>query len=240
MPVLSAANVIQAKTDWSTVASTSIPVDLDAPTTGGGTVTVEMYGPPLWPGQPDGWEYDVMAGQRIWYFRRSNVPAGESTWTWTSVSPVTAMWRVTEWDAGLDPVSPLEAANGTSTGGAGVTTLSTGTGVPNPNSRAETVALAMHCWTFSQPGGDPTRVVTFTGHTNSFTVRDTARLSPTNQDLAACWSWVFDDTVGSFETTATVGNNAPDASDVYYAAVAAYAATVPVLEVPADINASGG
>jgi hypothetical protein len=236
MPVLSAANAIQAKTGTQ-AASTTAAVTLDNPTTPGGTVTVELYGPISWPGMPAGWEFDATAGFQVWMFRYSGGPGGETSWTFSFTFPIDWIWRVTEWDATLDPVSPLDAQPGTNTaGGSGVATMSTGT--TSTNVRAETVALAMHMWRFAPAQA---RTVSFGGHTNGFVERDENRWSTGAAEIDACWSWLFNDTAGTFECTATVSNSAPNASDTYYGLVVVYAADQPVMvDSPLEAMSSGG
>jgi hypothetical protein len=233
---LSSANVIQAKTGTAD-SLTTISVTLDNPTTGGGTVTVEMFGPSVWPGMPDGWDFDCFAipsAPILWAFRLPNVPAGLSSWGWTWIAPTSWMWRVTEWDTALDPVSPFEVTSNNSATGSGVATVSTGT-TPTTN-RAELVALATHVavHTTSAPG----MTLNFSGHTNSFTERDEVRLSLLNGEWQASWSWVFAEAAGTFETTATVNNSAPAGTDSYYALMAVYAASIPEV-VPAPTVMTG-
>jgi hypothetical protein len=228
VPVLSAANAIQEVTGTQ-AASTTAAVTLPAATQPGGTVTVELYGPISWPGMPAGWEFDATAGSQAWMFRYSGGPGGETSWTFSFLAPVDWIWRVTEWDATLDPVSPLDATPGTNTdGGSGVTTLSTGT--TGTTVRAETVALGMHLWRFAPAQA---RTVSFGSHTGGFTERDETRWSTGAAEIDASWSWLFNSGTGTFECTATVSNSAPNASDTYYAMCVTYAATVPVL-VDAD------
>jgi len=243
---LSAANVVQAKTGPLPPSSgaTSVEVSLDSPTQAGGTVTVEMCGPATWPGMPDGWDYDVnapAAGPFLWVFRRSGTAAGEgvagsTAWTWSYIAPTNWMWRATEWDTALDPVSPLEvvAAAGASSG-AGVTSVSTTT-TPVTN-RAEVVALATHLWVYGA-GADPSRVFGFGPYTNGFAERDELRFNATSGEYGIAWSWAFAQATGTFETSATVSNSAPSANDAYYALIAVYAATQPVVVPAPTIMAS--
>jgi hypothetical protein len=228
MPVLSAANIIQAKTGTVGGAGLQdIDVVLDDPTTPGGTVTVQMYGPILWPGMPDGWEYDcacIVGSPLLWMFRYPDGPGGETSWPWHD--PIGARvwaWRVTEWDTVLDPIGPYEFYAQNTDSGASVATLSTGT-TPTTN-RGEVVALATHVTTHQV--GAPGMTLNFSGHTNGFAEQDEARLSMTNQELAASFSLLFADTPATFECTATVNTSAPAAADSYYALISVYAAAQP-------------
>jgi hypothetical protein len=227
---LSAANAIQAKTGTvGGAGQQTVDVTLDTPTQGGGSVIVEMYGPIVWPGMPDGWEFDcsaIPAAAVLWVFRCSPIPAGESTWQWTD--PIGARvwaWRVTEWDLGLEPVGPFETYSQNSASGASVATLSTGT-TPATN-RGEIVALATHLTTHQASA--PGMTLNFSGHTGGFVERDEARLSLTNQELDVSWSWAFGTSAGAtYECTATVNTSAPAAGDSYYALLGVYAASQPV------------
>jgi hypothetical protein len=231
---LGPANVIQARTG-SVVEQTIAEVYLDNPTTEGSTVTVEMHGPVVYPGMPAGWEYDGNegAGPHLWVFRKSGVAAGEGVqgstgWTWSYFAPLTWMWRVTEWDSALEPVSPLEArAGGGTVTGSGVTTVSTGTTAQT--SRAEVVCLATHVW---QLPAASAQSFDWSGHTNGFVERDELRLSETGGEFDASWSWLFADTIGSFECTATVNTTPRVAGDTFRALIVVYAAAQPEV-VPA-------
>jgi hypothetical protein len=222
---LSEANAIQAKT--GNVAGQTISVTLDNPTTPGGTVIVEMFGPAFYPDMPDGWEFDCFAAPSaawVWYFRYCGGPGGEISWDWTYITSTTWLWRVTEWDTRLDPVGPFEtyAANGITSGS--VPTFSTGT-TPQTN-RAEVVCLATHVAVHN--AANPGMTLDFSGHTNGFVERDQARASLLNAEYDACWSWAFAQATGTFECTATVNNSDPAAGDSYYGLLGVYAAAVPV------------
>jgi hypothetical protein len=238
MPVLSAANVVQEKVGTQAFAS-SATITLDTPTTAGGTVVVEMFGPIFWPGMPLGWEFDATAvpsGPLLWVFRQSGGPGGETSWTWTlAAGSNNWAWRATEFDVALDPVSPCETVAATSAGGTGVTTVSTGTS--GTTNRAEVVCLATHLWNY--PAADAARTVSFGSHTNGFTVRDALRQSWSAMELDVSWSWLFASATGTFECTATVSNSAPNASDAYYSTLAVYAATQPVDPGPGVLAAPG-
>lgn len=242
MPVLSAANVVQAKTGTLTNGNPA-QVVLDAGTTAGNTVTVEMYGPALWPGMPDGWQYDGTAPDAaplLWCFRRSGVAAGEgvsgsTSWDWTYIAATNWLWRVTEWDTGLDPVGPFEAfAAGTTQNGTGVTAQSTGT-TPSTN-RAEVVALATHSW---HRLANTAQSFDWSGHTNGFTERDDTRATMGNAEYDLSWSWLFASTPGTFECTATVNLGTRAASDSYNSLIVVYAAATPEI-VPGAVVISSG
>jgi hypothetical protein len=231
---LSAANALQAKT--GNVVANTASVVLDAGTQAGSTVVVEISstGNAITDGAvegviPDGFELDaigLITGFKYnWVFRKRDVAAGEgvagsTAWDFT-YTPVTSLWqwRVTEWDQGLEPVSPLERVSHAEASGTSVTSLSTGT--TGTTDRAEAVALAWHFW-----ANQISNAATFSwsGHTNGFTERDQQVVTPGSAKMCSSWSWKFD-TAASFETTATVNTTAPHASDVFSALLVVYAAT---------------
>jgi hypothetical protein len=243
MPVLSAANVLQAKTGSSN-ATTTAPVALDNPTTPGGTVIVEINGPTTNPVMPaDGWELDYYGTPSLqqMVFRYSDGPGGETSWTFTNFLGGTPFatawhWRVTEWDLSLDPVSPLEAAAAATASGTGVATLSTGT--TSVTNRAETVALAWHMW---RRASNTAQTFDWSGHTNGFVERDEIRLTQATLEFDSCWSWAFTDTAAAAECTATVNLVTRNAGDNYYGMVVVYAADQPIMvDPPMQAMSSGG
>lgn len=224
-------NAVQAKTGSATAVDT-ISVALDAPTGDGGSVIVEMFGPIVWPGMPEGFDFDFAypaSAPVLWVFRKSPTVAGESSWSWTNTiggTPTATnwLWRVTEWDAGLDPVSGFEGSSGGNASGTGVTTLSTGTSAPETR-RSGSVALATHLWQL--PGTNSAQTFDWSSHTNGFTERDELRVTLGTSELDASFSWAFGDTVAlNYEVTATVNTTPRRAGDTYYAILAVYGASV--------------
>jgi hypothetical protein len=234
---LSAANILQAKT--GNIDATTAQVALDAGTQAGSTVTVEISlgGMSMMDGGmggaiPAGFEFDGFSdADGIHYlhmFRKRNVAAGEgvagsTTWDFSSVGPFPWTWRVTEWDAELEPVYPLEAISSNFATGTSPTSLSTGTAPASGNtSRSDLVCLAWHLWHRSAATAQS---MTWSGHTNSFTVRDSLRWSTTSVEFGSCWSILFAAAAGAFETTATINLTTRNAGDVYVALLVVYAAT---------------
>ena len=231
---LSAANVVQAKT--GTVTADPAPVTLDAGTTVGNTVTVEISlgGLPIMDGGmsgkiPAGFEYDacsIAGGGRYQHvFRKRDVAdgegvAGSTSWDFSIGVSTPWLWRVTEWDTGLEPMSPMDAppvynsATGTSP-----TTLSTGTIAQG--SRNNIVAL---CWHLASVPSATSH--DWTGHTGGFTERDDIFFSSGASRLGSCWSWAFSDTPTTFECTATINADARSASDIFAGLLVVYAATI--------------
>jgi hypothetical protein len=225
---LSAANAVQAKTGH--VQANSAPVALDNPTGDGNTVTIEIAagGVPFMDGGmagrvPDGWAFDACSmtnASRIPHVFRKQVFGGESSWSFDYLGPCAWHWRVTEWDQALEPVSPLDGFASNFDLGTGVTTLSTGT--TSTTGRSDVVCLAWHQW---QRATNTAQAMTFSGHTNGFTVRDELRYTEGTAEFAPCWSWAFGAGPGPFESTATVNLATRDAADIYVGLVVVYAAT---------------
>jgi len=229
MPVLSAADVVQAKTGQQLAATTAV-VALDDPTQEANTVTLEIHGlgitlsDPQLCSVPAGWSLDANPldpnGLHLLYMFRKQVTGGEQSWNFGFIATATWVWRVTEWDTGFEPVSPLEAVTAAAATGTGVTALSTGT--THTTSRAGLACLAWHHW---QRPTNTAQSMTFSGHTGGFVIRDELRNTSGNIDYADCWSWAFSEDAGSFETTATVNLAAQAANDIYMAQMVVYAAT---------------
>jgi hypothetical protein len=224
---LSAANAVQAKTG-SLAGGNPASVALDNPCQQGSTVTIEIQaaGSPLTSvgTVPDGWELDANSVDTntvnlLLVFRKRQVAAGEQSWDFGYISNFISAWRVTEWDTTLEPMSPLEAVTAFATSGTGPTTLSTGTTATT--SRAGVVCLAWHHW---QRALATAQSMTFSGHTNGFTIRDELRFTGgTDAEYADCWSWKFSEAAGSFETTATINLATRNALDLYVAQMVVYA-----------------
>jgi hypothetical protein len=225
---LSSANAVQAKTG-SLVAGNPATVALDNPTAEDSTVTIEIHGggaPISSVGTPpDGWELDANSVDTndinlLLAFRKRYVTGGEQSWDFGYISANNWAWRVTEWNADLEPVSPLEATTAFATSGTSPTTLSTGS--TWTTSRTDLVCLAWHHW---QRSSNTAQSMTFSGHTNGFTIRDALRFTAGTAEFAECWSWAFASSAGSFETTATINLTTRDAADLYVAQMVVYAAT---------------
>jgi len=239
----SAANVIQAKTGSAENIDTAT-VTLDNPTREGSTVTVELSaaGINLFESGtvPANWEYDgASASFMLQAYRRPGIPAGESSWDFSYIVVTHWLWRVTEWDVGLDPISPLSGSGANVATGTGVTTFSSGTSTATD--RVPNVALATHLWSYVS--GPSAQSFDWSGHTNGFTERDELRVSyaSSGRENDACWSWLFNDTGGSYETTATVNTTPRHANDTYHSLIVVYAATQPVIvPAPTVITSAGG
>jgi hypothetical protein len=227
MAVLSAGNAIQAKTG-SLVAGNPATVALDNATAEGSTVTIEIHGggaPISSVGTPpDGWAMDANSVDTntvnvLLVFRKPKVAAGEQSWDFGYISANNWAWRVTEWNAALEPISPLEAVTAFATSGTSPADLSTGS--TWTTSRADLVCLAWHHW---QRSSNTAQSMTFSGHTNGFTIRDELRFTAGTAEFAECWSWAFSAAAGTFETTATINLTTRSAVDLYVAQMVVYAA----------------
>lgn len=234
---LTAANAVQAKT--GSISDPVAAVTLDSGTQAGSTVTIEINaaGVPITDGGlggrvPDGFELDgisIAGGSRLCYiFRKRNVTAGEgaaggspASWDFTFQPTTSWYWRATEWDTGLEPVFPLEGPI-VSDSALGTSPTSLSTGTTQQTSRADVVCLAWHHW---HRGTATASAMTWSGHTNGFTVRDSIRATLGGFETGASWSWLFSAVTGQFETTATINLSPRDAGDFFVATMVVYAAT---------------
>lgn len=235
---LSSANVIQAKTG-SSINSATASVVLDAGTTEGSTVIVELYAGsvPFTDGGlggrvPDGFETDAVSlsgtSKMLYVFRKRDVAAGEGVagstpWDFTYIAANNWAWRVTEWDTGLDPVFPLETSSSNFATGSSPTDLSTGT--TTETGRDDFAVLAWHHW-HRVNAGVPT--MSWSGHTNGFAERDELRYAFGTAEADESWSWAFHSgSVTTFETTATINLSDHNAADVFVALLVVYAEVIP-------------
>lgn len=243
---LSPASVIQAKTD--VVRGGPVSLGFDGSCQAGSTVTIELstegvafidFAPGLGGNVPDGFELDsctlstASVIKYLYCFRKSGVAAGEQTWSFNSLTaPLDWVYRATEWNAKLEPISPLEGYD--SNFYAEVTTpnppatLSTGTApTTGATNRQNVVALAWHLFFSSNAG-----TFAFSNLTNGFTER--AALSsvlatpPGAIKYWPTWSWLFADTAGQFECTATCARTGAASGDNYASLVTVYAATTAI------------
>lgn len=225
---LSAANVIQAKTGFAAAASPGDPVtvSLDSPCLGGSTVLLEVTlgGLPIMDGGlgavvPDGFAFDGSDGAPYCnYFRKPEVAAGEQSWQFHSNIPTDWGWRVTEWDAGLDPISPLEILVSAVSTGSAPTTQTTGT--TTQNGRANAVCLAWHFANLTSAASG-----SWSGHTNGFSERDELSVASGTTWWVSSWSWAFAASPAQFECTATLSGGTRSASDSLVGMAVVYAAT---------------
>lgn len=230
---LSPVSALQAKTGH--LDGDPASVALDNPCQEGSTVTVEISAGGL--GIMDaGMDAHVPAGfayaggslingiSYLHMFRKPGVAAGEQSWDFSVGFAAVWTWRVTEWDTALELVSPLDAISSDWAQGTAPTTLSTGNAPETGNTgRSDLVCLAWHYW---QRPSTTAQAMTWTGHTNSFTVRDDLRWSTTSE-IGSCWSWLFPGAAGQFETTATINLTTRDVQDGYAALLVVYAAAQP-------------
>lgn len=244
---LSAADAIQAKTGTAQAATAAVV--LDAGTTEGSTVTVEMLAgfTPITDGGmtgrvPDGFEVDAIstgtANKIIWVFRKSNVAAGEgvagsTSWDFAYLAAIAWTWRVTEWDVELEPVSPVEATASFSQASPAPSPHTSGTTVTS--NRGDVMALAQHLWWRIPSAGE---AISWGSYTNGFTLRDQVTWTASTTRICHAWSWAFSSSAASFETSPAISGVTPGANDTACAMVAVYATSVP--EVVAGPTMSGG
>lgn len=193
---LTADNVIHENNGAVTVAGTSHVVSLaGSDSTGAGnTVLVFMRMSTGSVTPPAGFVQDRAANVYLTAFRKSDVAAGETSWTFTTVGSTTSEWYVVEL-SNVDLVEPLDAsASSGPTGVANGGTLSSGT---TPlNAGLDTVVFA--AFSATKVGGS---TESWSGYTNGFD--ETADLDSAGTQLAVARKFVSG-TTGTFETTATL------------------------------------
>jgi hypothetical protein len=237
---LSTASALQAKSGG--VRGGPVSIGLDSPCTAGSTVTVELwaggiafadFAPGYAGAVPDGFQLDgcttaTTAVNRFLYTFRKTVTAGEQSWSWNSLAaPLDWLYRVTEWNADLEPVSPLEGYAGDyyaePTTPNPPATFSTGTAPSAGNTnRASVVALACHM--FRATAG----TFSFSNLTGGFDQRDAlSNFTPSGSAYHywTVWSWKFAQAVGQFECTASCARTGAASGDNYASLVTVYAAT---------------
>ena len=236
---LTAASALQAKSGFE--RGGPISVTLDAACQEGSTVIIELYGGQInimdggMGGQiPDGFSLDACSASSdnavkyLYSFRKAGVAAGEQSWSFDqSAAPLDWIWHATEWNADLEPISPLEGFSGlwqTSGAGSPGATFSTGTAPPTGNTgRANVVALGYHHWHRSSGADTFGWGTTFTG---GFTERDRISwTSPVTLRHRDVWSWAFGTAVGQYGTALDLSWNSTLNADTWASMVVIYAAT---------------
>lgn len=104
MRAFSDADLIQGKdgtagTSGAGVVDTAL-LTLDSPTTEGSTLLVVMKTSALTPDTGQGWDQNVAetTALGLMVYSRADVPAGETSWTWTSTAAAQVWtWRIEEW-----------------------------------------------------------------------------------------------------------------------------------------------
>lgn len=197
MPLDSSAVVqFTASSTAAAAAASSFVVTLPSGTTAGNTVVIgiALVGGGTAITTPTGFVKDVSlsAGCPHYVFRRSNVPAAETSWTLSMTSlTARAAWWVME-IAGLDLDDPVD---GTASSSSNVSPQTSGT--VSTNSALDTIVLASHAGNNSAAAAP-----TWSGQTNGFVELVEAATSATaNVDIAV--STLIPGTIGPFECSAT-------------------------------------
>jgi hypothetical protein len=216
---LSADDFVQENSGTVTTAGTSCVVSLPSGTTAGNTVVVLLTST-VGVTAPSGFVNDKVASVNLYVYRKSEVAASETSWTFTTASDSTFSWYAAEL-AGVDPVEPLESSAVTSTqltGNGG--TLSTGTAPQN--AALETVVLAA----FAVGGGHTS---SWSGYTNGLEeVLDSGSGQEITYQLAVARKFVTGVT-GQFETTATLATSSGSALVAHALLVTYRAAGSPIV-----------
>lgn len=193
---LSLADVVQsnALSGVAAAASGTFAVTLPSGTTVGNTVIIgaTIVGAGSTITTPTGFVKDTNTTKH-YIFRRSNVPAGETSWTLTAnLASRWACWAMEI--ANLDLDDPLD---GSATSASGVSPQTSGT--VSTNSALDTIVLASHAG-----NNTASAAPTWSSQTNGFTELAEAGTSAgatSNTDVAV--SYLFPGTIGPFECSAT-------------------------------------
>lgn len=191
---LSDANVIQENSNTTT--GTSHVVTLGSGTTAGNTVLIYAF-PSGFSAVPSGFVTDAGGGGGlVGVYRKSDVAAAETSWTFSTASSIDISWYVKE-VSNLD-TEPLDVtsvgSNGSLVNGS---TLSTGTTAQNAGLSVMVDVI------FGSGGTGGTRA--WSGYTNGFT--EVADVSGTNNGIAVATKYQ-DGTTTTFESTATLASSA--------------------------------
>jgi hypothetical protein len=224
---LSAENFVQENSGTLTPAGTSCAVSLPSGTTAGNTLLVFITSV-VGVTAPAGFVEDRSIIANLWAFRRSEVGASETSWTFTTSTASRFGWYVAEL-SGVDAVEPLDAsvtsgaAFGSTSGGG---TRSTGTAPLN--AALDTVVLAV--FSASQGNGSTESWSSYTqGFEELVDVAPGASASEGAYQLAVARKFVTGQT-GTFESTATLATS--QASTLTGALLVAYRAAGSPIAAP--------
>jgi hypothetical protein len=190
---LTVDSVVQENTGTVTTPGTSCVVSLPAGTAAGNTVLVFLSS-----GQdstaPSGFVLDKTVGIYLRAYRKSEVTAGETSWTFTTLSNSLFSWYAVEL-SGVDAVEPLDVSASNSSGLSNGGTLSTGT---TPLDAALNVVV-FGVFRAAQVGGS---VESWSGYTNSF--EEVADVGGSGAGQLGVARKFIDSTTSTFESTATL------------------------------------
>jgi hypothetical protein len=198
---LSPGNVIQANSGGFVANSGDASLN---GTTAGNTVLLFALSQALQIATPTGFAPpDLSVGAApVFVFRRPNVPAGETTWSLGTGSPVAVTWVALE-VSGLDPDSPLAtSASNTATG----STFTLSTGTTSSFEVPGTMCFAMHGF-FGSLGTPPT----WGDHTNGYVELREQGVNNGAAALSLAVAAAFPGTPGAQECTATASASSTDA-----------------------------
>lgn len=224
---------VHENTGVSATAGTSVVVSLAGTdtTAAGNTVLVQLvaYAPAI--SAPAGFVQDKKvdrsaAAEAVMWYRKSNVGAGESSWTFTLSGAVNWAWRVAEYaDLDLDPVD-TSAAGTPSTSMTDGATVSTGT--TGANAGLNTLLIA--AWGLYSPTVGA-NLGSWSGQTNGLT--EVVELTGNAAGVASLGLTVADRVVdaatGPFESSATWATGGAVSTTGWAGMVAYRAADSPVV-----------
>jgi len=240
---LSADNFVQENWGAVSAASADVSPSLPSGTTAGNTLLVIINTDELSSGitppttawtkdTPPTFDHNSFTG--FYFAHRSNVPAGETSWTFTPSSGTRQWaWYVAE-ISGLDPAQPVDAAvgtdNTTSISSGSSPTRSTGNTPANPG--LSTMAVAAFASTSAATGVAPGTWDTYVSSTNVFVeaaeTATTSTGSVVNRGLAVARAF-YDGVVGPFECTATYTAGPGAGQNAYAGMILLRAADSPVV-----------
>jgi hypothetical protein len=204
---LSDANVVQENTG-TTAAGTSHAVTLPSGTTAGNTLVVVIYTQGTGANPPTG----VVAAKAqgvTQVFYKSDLAAGETSWTFTSAGTTPTLWYATEL-SNIDVTTPVDATAGVTTNAIGNGGTSS-TGTTALNAGLSTVAFAV--FGVNVAGGS------WSGYTNGF--EEVADLNAAAGQTLGVARLFENSTTRTFQSTATLtagGSSTADAVMVAFRA----------------------
>jgi len=197
---LSLDGILAQAANSGAFSAASGPATLAGGTTAGNTVVIVASTRSTTIATPAGFVRDspsAVSAAKTFVFRRSKVPAGETSWTLTPTASAATRWWVAELQ-GLDPDAPLDVVPTSQTSQTSGTTLTTNT---TPASTTyDGLVLAVHA--ANQTGS--TVAPTFSGQTNGLVEVDDGGADDGTNSLGMAVSWATTQQLGTWQSTATV------------------------------------
>jgi len=211
-------STVQSNSGHSVTSAGTFDVTLPAGTTDGNTVLVFVASTSATGvTAPAGFTTDKTMSVGGFFFRKSEVPAGETTWTFTVSSGTTRLhsWYVEE-NSDIDPVEPLEGSAGPNTAAGTINGGTLTTSTTTQGAAANTVAYGI--WISNRSDA------TWSNYTNGFEeVFDTpSGANPADYQITVARKFT-DASIQTYESTATLAT-AQGGGPVTFAAILVYRA----------------